>query len=72
MFIRLIYRQPRALKLSGKSESSAPVKTKTQRVLHCVDFTFWLRGKDSNLQPPGYEPDELPIAPPRDNYDIIL
>ena len=26
-----------------------------------------LRGKDSNLRPPGYEPDELPTALPRDN-----
>ncbi len=26
-----------------------------------------LRGQDSNLRPPGYEPDELPAALPRDN-----
>ena len=25
-----------------------------------------MRRKDSNLQPPGYEPGELPSAPPRD------
>ncbi len=24
------------------------------------------RGQDSNLRPSGYEPDELPTAPPRD------
>ena len=29
---------------------------------------WWLRGKDSNQRPPGYEPDELPAALPRDIY----
>ena len=27
---------------------------------------IWLRGEDSNLRPLGYEPNELPTAPPRD------
>jgi hypothetical protein len=29
-----------------------------------------LRGKDSNLRPAGYEPAELPTAPPRVRFDI--
>ncbi len=33
-------------------------------IIACVPM--WLRGKDLNQRPPGYEPDELPTALPRD------
>ncbi len=38
-------------------------KTKNRSLFGCGFFSE-LRGQDSNLRPPGYEPDELPLLYP--------
>ena len=45
--------------METKSEEKPSDFLRNQTVL-------WLRGLDLNQRPPGYEPDELPTALPRD------
>ena len=42
------------------------IRCKQKRPLLSQGSLRWWRGQDLNLRPSGYEPDELPTAPPRD------
>ena len=44
---------------------------KSPEILRFQGF-LWLRRQDSNLRPPGYEPDELPTALLRDIWCVLL
>jgi hypothetical protein len=57
------YPAAQLISLSRRSEVGNPQKKKEGT---CAPSALsWLRGLDSNQQPSGYEPDELPVAPPR-------
>jgi hypothetical protein len=48
-------------------EKLPKLKNKKATILQAAFIWWW--GQDLNLQPSGYEPDELPIAPP---HDVVL
>ena len=64
---------PRKVEKPDYSDFSTRIPNTRSLKIYLTQFVFgslWLRGQDSNLQPLGYEPNELPIAPPRGTRDI--
>ena len=47
-------------------------KLEKHRISFKIRCFLWLRRQDSNLRPPGYEPDELPTALLRDIWGALF
>jgi hypothetical protein len=56
---------PRALNGGSGRNRTADTRIFSPLLYRLSYRAIWLRGQDSNLRPSGYEPDELPTAPPR-------
>ncbi len=50
--------------LTRFSSCPLPLQTSKKDSTLCCPFASVLRGQDSNLRPPGYEPDEMPLLYP--------
>ena len=64
--INLIFYPNFILNYHYSDQISKKAKSLKPCVFKSFSDSFWLREKDSNLRPPGYEPGKLPTAPPRD------